>query len=261
MKLIRSFAAAAIALSAVPGLIPSGRAADIAPPQLQAAWGDYTLTNIYLQFSEPMDPPTTQNPLNYRVSGLVTVLSATLDATGVDLTLVTTPMTPGAAYTISVSGVLDRAQPFGNLISPNPCVRPFHLDYGALGYLYLSPLPGAEYVSAQTRFVLVRFKDVYPTAVTNLSAFVTVTGSSSGTHSGQTHVAMDGRTVIFQMTEDFSANELVTVALSPLIGSGSSPDTYQYQFVIGGHLPDVGMTTARGDNLPYQGKENAFDGD
>jgi hypothetical protein len=261
VKLILSFAAAAIALSAVPFLIPSGRAADITPPQLQAAWGDYTLTNIYLQFSEPMDPPTTQNPLNYRVSGEVTVMSATLDATGLDLTLVTTPMTPGATYTISVSGVLDRAQPVGNLISPNPSVLPFHLDYGTLGYLYLSPLPGAEYVSAQTRFVLVRFKDVSPSAVTNLSTFVTVTGSSSGTHSGQTHVAMDGRTVIFQMTEDFSVNELVTVTLTPLVGSGSSPDTYQYQFVIGGHLPDVGMITARGDNPPYQAKENAFDGD
>jgi hypothetical protein len=261
MKLIRSFAAAAIALSAVPVLIPSGRAADITPPQLQAAWGDYTLTNIYLQFSEPMDPPTTQNPLNYRVSGEVTVLSATLDATGLDLTLVTTPMTPGATYTISVAGVLDRAQPVGNLISPNPSVLPFHLDYHTLGYLYLSPLPGAEYVSAQTRFVLVRFKDVSPSAVTNLDTFVTVTGSSSGTHTGQTHVAMDGRTVIYQMTKDFSVNELVTVALSPLVGSGSGPDTYQYQFVIGGHLPDVGMITARGDNPPYQGKENAFDGD
>ena len=261
MKLIRSFAAAAITLTTLAVLVPSGLAADITPPQLQTAWGDYSLTNIYLQFSEPMDPATTQNPLNYTLSGGVTVQSATLDATGLNLTLVTTPMTPGATYTISVTGVLDRAQPLGNLISPNPTVLPFHLDYHTLGYLYLSPLPGAEYVSAQTRFVLVRFKDVSPSAVTNLSTFITVTGASSGIHSGQTHVAMDGRTVIYQMTKAFSVNELVTVALTPLVGSGSSPDTYQYQFVVSGHLPDVGLITARGDNPPYQGREKASEGD
>ena len=261
VKLIRSLAAAAITLSTLAVLIASGLAADVTPPQLQTAWVGYTLTNIYLQFSEPMDPTTTQNPWNYTVSGGVTVQSATLDATGLNLTLVTTPMTPGATYTISVTGVLDRAQPIGNLISPNPTVLPFHLDYRTLGYLYLSPLPGAEYVSAQTRFVLVRFKDASPNAVTNLSTFITVTGSSSGVHSGQTHVAMDGRTIIYQMTADFSLDELVTVTLAPLVGSGSGLGTYQYQFVVGGHIPDAGSITARGDNPPYQAKENAFDGD
>jgi hypothetical protein len=261
MKLIRSLAAAAITLTTLAVLAPSGLAANVTPPQLQTAWAGCTLTNIYLQFSEPMDPTTTQNPLNYTVSGGVTVQSATLDSTGLNLTLVTTPMTPGATYTIGVAGVLDRAQPVGNLISPNPAVLPFHLDYHTLGYLYLSPLPGAEYVSAQTRFVLVRFKDVSPNAVTNLTTFITVAGSSSGVHSGQTHVAMDGRTVIYQMTAGFSLDEPVTVTLTPLVGSGSSLGTYQYQFVVGGHIPDVGSITARGGNLPYQAKENAFDSD
>ena len=181
MKLIRSLATAAITLLTLTVLIPSGRAYDVTPPQLQAVWVGDTLTNIYLQFSTPMDPTTTQEPLNYKVTDKVAVQSATLDATGLNLTLVTTPMTQGATYTISVAGVLDRTQPVGNLISPNPAVLPFHVEYRALGYLYLSPMPGAEYVSAQTRFVLVRFKDVSPTAVTNLSTFITVTGASSGT--------------------------------------------------------------------------------
>ncbi len=249
MKLIRSFAAAGSILAALVVQVPRGWAADVTPPQLQAAWVDYTLTNIHLQFSEPMDPATTQDPLNYTVSGGVTVQSATLEAGGLDLTLVTTPMTPGATYTLSVAGVLDRAEPVGNLLSPNPTLRSFHLDYRTLGYLYLSPLPGAEYVSAQTRFVLVRFKDVSPSAVTNLSTFLTVTGSSSGIHSGQTHVAMDGRTVICQMTTDFSVNEVVTVSLAPHSTSSSGLGSYEYQFVVGGHTPDVGTSTARGDNL------------
>src|ERR1039458_5385180 len=188
-------------------------------------------------------------------------MSATLDATGLDLTLVTTPMTPGATYTISVSGVLDRAQPVGNLISPNPSVLPFHLDYRNLGYLYLSPVPGAEYVSPQTRFVLVRFKDVSPNAVTNLSTFVTVTGSSTGIHSGQTHVAMDGRTVIYQMTTVFSLDESVTVSLAPYSTSSPNLEACEYQFVVGGHSPDVGSFTVLGDNLPCQGRGKALDGD
>ena len=133
--------------------------------------------------------------------------------------------------------------------------------YPNLGYLYLSPLPGAEYVSAQTRFVLVRFKDLSPSAVTNLSTFVTVTGSISGTHDGQTHVASDGRTVIFTMNRDFTINEAVTVSLAPQSAAGSGLDSYQYQFVVAGHLADVGTITARGDNPPEQSKEKAFDGD
>src|SRR5439155_14279341 len=52
--------------------------------------------------------------------------------------------------------------------------------YRNLGYLYLSPVPGAEYTSPQTRFVLVRFKNISPTAVTNLSSFIQVVGASSG---------------------------------------------------------------------------------
>src|SRR5580765_2064260 len=36
------------------------------------------------------------------------------------------------------------------------------------GYLYLSPVPEAPYVSPQTRYVLVRFKSVLPADVTNL---------------------------------------------------------------------------------------------
>jgi hypothetical protein len=40
-------------------------------------------------------------------------------------------------------------------------------EYRNLGYIYLSPLPGAEYTATQTKFVLVRFKDVAPSALTN----------------------------------------------------------------------------------------------
>lgn len=112
-------------------------------------------------------------------------------------------------------------------------------DYRALGYMYLSPLPGAEYTSPQTRFVLVRFANFAPTAVTNLATFINVTAAQSGTHAGRTKIAADGRTVCFQMSSDFIPNEMVTVSLAPGVplGSGGPISLYQYQFVISGHLP------------------------
>ena len=132
-------------------------------------------------------------------------------------------------------------------------------EYRNLGYLYLSPLPGAEYTAPQTRFVLVRFKDVSPSAVTNLAQFIQVTGAGSGNHPGQTKIASDKRTVIFQMSATFQANELVTVALTPQLATGSI-QPYQYQFMISGHMPDIPTISARGDNPPDETKDKAFDG-
>jgi len=111
-------------------------------------------------------------------------------------------------------------------------------DYRKLGYLYLSPSPGAEYTSPQTRFVLVRFQNIPPTALTNLSTFVHVTGAQSGAHAGQTKIAGDGRTVIFQMSTDFISGEAVTVSLDPGAASGTAGQisAYQYQFVVSGYF-------------------------
>ena len=110
--------------------------------------------------------------------------------------------------------------------------------YRQLGYAYLSPIPNAEYTSPQTRFVLVRFNDIQPSALTNLSQFIQVTGVSSGAHAGTTRIASDNRTVIFQMSADFTRGELVTVHLNPGVAAGNGPAPYQYQFIISTHMPD-----------------------
>jgi hypothetical protein len=118
-------------------------------------------------------------------------------------------------------------------------------DYRSLGYMYLSPLPAAEYTSPQTRFVLVRFQNVAPNALTNLSSFIQVTGKLSGPHAGLTKIAGDGRTVIFQMSSDFTPNEMVTVSLAPGVpaAAGGPIPPYQYQFVVSGHLPGTSPST------------------
>ena len=119
-------------------------------------------------------------------------------------------------------------------------------DYRQLGYMYLSPLPDSEYTSRQTRFVLVRFQNISPTAITNLSSFIQVTGAVSGNHAGQTKIAQDGRTVIFTMTTDFAVNELVTVSLAPGVpaANGGPVSPYQYQFVVSTHLPGAAVSPA-----------------
>lgn len=108
------------------------------------------------------------------------------------------------------------------------------------GYLYLSPVPGAPYVAEQTRFVLLRFEHVTPAEVTNLTtSFITVTGAESGVHPGVTHVASDGRTVIFTMSADFNRNELVTVNLRPNLAPGTAgrADPYDFQFMVSAPMP------------------------
>jgi hypothetical protein len=143
------------------------------------------------------------------------------------------------------------------------------LDYRNQGYLYLSPLPNAEYTSTQTKFMLVRFQNISPTAVTNLSQFIQVTGAASGLHGGQTRIASDGRTVILTLATAFQTYERVTVSLNPQLAPGTqgTVNPYQYQFMISGvmtnlntGLPTNGVITARGDNPPNETKEKAFDG-
>ncbi|MCX6902198.1 MAG: hypothetical protein NTW03_01705 [Verrucomicrobia bacterium] len=221
---------------------------------------------LYVLFSTNMDAVTALDASRYRINHGMTVANAQFApglGTNGPHSVVRLSVQPLLGffpdYSLSISNVFDVGGVLA--IAPNPTTLPFHLDYRTLGYLYLSPLPGAEYVSDQTRFVLVRFKNVSPSDVANLATFITVAGSSSGIHSGQTHVASDGRTVIFTMNQSFSLNEGVTVSLAPQSAAGSGLDAYQYQFVVTGRLPDLPVITARGDNPPDQAKENALDGD
>jgi arylsulfotransferase ASST/carbohydrate binding protein with CBM4/9 domain len=120
--------------------------------------------------------------------------------------------------------------------------------YRQLGYQYLSPVPGSEFCLPQTHFILVRFTDISPATLTNLSSFIRVTGASSGLHPGQTHIASDHRTVIFAMSTGFTPYEIVTVSLTPGAGTGAGTiQPYQYQFAVSGHMPDPPIILARGD--------------
>jgi hypothetical protein len=123
------------------------------------------------------------------------------------------------------------------------------------GYLYLSPEPAAPYVSAQSRYVLVRFANVAPAEVTNLTtSFISVTGATSGPHSGLTQVASDGRTVILTLSEDFSQNELVTVTLNPQLACGACGrlTLYEYQFMTTAPIPGSLSAAAFASSMPVR---------
>ncbi len=121
------------------------------------------------------------------------------------------------------------------------------------GYMYLSPVPGAEYVLPATDFILVRFEEVDPSDITNLTSFITVTGATSGVHSGSTKIASDGRTVIFTVSGDFSSNELVTVDMNPTVDPSAegSVDPYSYVFMTSG--PMSGSSPVSMDDLVSEG--------
>jgi hypothetical protein len=122
------------------------------------------------------------------------------------------------------------------------CSHVLASEYRDKGYLYLSPIPGAEYVSSQTQFFLVRFEAVSPNDITNLPTFIEVTGTASGSHPGQTKVAGDNRTVIFEVSSDFSSDELVTVTLTPAVDPcvPAVVEPYQYQFMVTGRMSSAG---------------------
>jgi len=115
----------------------------------------------------------------------------------------------------------------------------FASEYRDKGYRYLSPVPMAEYVRPETRYILVRFEEVSPDDITNLPTFIEVTGDAGGSHPGQTKIAADDRTVIFEVLSGFSNDELVTVTLTPTVDP-CAPGVvvpYQYQFMVSGPMP------------------------
>lgn len=141
-------------------------------------------------------------------------------------------------------------------------VREARADHRDAGYLYLSPAPGAQFTSRQTRFILVRFKEVSPSSVTNLASFITVTGAISGTNSGKAKIAADARTVVYELERGFQSLERVTVGLDPKTAPGTTGRVtpFKYSFVTSGLMPSPPSVTARGQT-PTEPATNAVDGD
>ena len=131
----------------------------------------------------------------------------------------------------------------------------------ALGYSYLSPVPGAQYCTPQTCFVLMRLAALPPTAITNLAQCIQVSGASSGLHLGTTRIASDNQTVIFFTPSGFNQYEPVTVTLTPLVDltTNTAIPPYQYQFMVSGPNTNAAVITASAANAPTDTAAMAFD--
>ncbi|MBI2948855.1 MAG: Ig-like domain-containing protein [Verrucomicrobia bacterium] len=84
---------------------------DTEPPKIVSAIGSATLDSIKVTFSEPLDATTAQAAANYKLSGGITVSSATLSAAPNDnqVVLKTSKQSEGATLTLTVSNVKDTA--------------------------------------------------------------------------------------------------------------------------------------------------------
>jgi len=85
---------------------------DVTPPALANVLNNGT-TNVVVFFSETVEAATATNRFNYTIPG-VTISAAVLQSGNRNVTLVTTPLTLGSNYTLTVNGVRDRAA------TPNP---------------------------------------------------------------------------------------------------------------------------------------------
>src|SRR6185436_2011649 len=84
--------------------------ADTVAPTIIATRTKWTMTNIFLTFSEPVDRVTGEEIFNYQIDNGLSINTISLDGTGTNLTMTTAPQTPGTLYTITVNGVLDVAE-------------------------------------------------------------------------------------------------------------------------------------------------------
>ena len=91
---------------------------DITAPTITSLTAKWTMTNLYVKFSEPVEALSATDPLNYQVDNGLSIDSLSLDASGTIVTLNTTPQSPGTVYTLTVNGVVDRAST-PNMIAEN----------------------------------------------------------------------------------------------------------------------------------------------
>ena len=109
--------------------------ADTTRPTISYAqsFGESTLVTV--GFSEPVDPVSASNPLNFFLNNGVAILNAALLDDGSAVLLRTTPLAWGTTYTVTVSNVRDLAQT-PNTILPNS-QRAFSVSYTPLPITYV----------------------------------------------------------------------------------------------------------------------------
>lgn len=82
------------------------------------------------------------------------------------------------------------------------------------GYQYVFPNPNSKYVHPSSTIIL-RFENISPYELMNLSTIINVSGEKSGHHFGKTIIASDKRTLIFESEKSYELGEKVEVSIDP----------------------------------------------
>ncbi|MCK5406085.1 MAG: hypothetical protein KAJ37_01465, partial [Candidatus Krumholzibacteria bacterium] len=107
-------------------------------------------------------------------------------------------------------------------------------------FYYLSPLPGAKLVSNQTTIIF-RPASEFSAQRGDWTNAVTVTGTESGSHSGDWVVARDGKTVIFKPHRQFTAGEKVRVTVIGQMDELRGREDFDFVFTISPKTTELQM--------------------
>ena len=118
----------------------------------------------------------------------------------------------------------------------------FALEIQKMGYQYVSPVPDAQHISTN-EVIILRFLNLNPFRLTNLSNLIAVNGNINGHYPGNIKIASDSRTIIFDPVIDFVTGELITVSIQPESSTENNPGvntlTYQFTIINSTATPDI----------------------
>ena len=135
----------------------------------------------------------------------------------------------------------------------------FGMDTQKLGYQYLSPVPDAQHVYTN-EVIIMRFLNLDPRLVINLSRLIDVNGNINGSYPGDIRIASDHKTIIFDPQLDFIPGEIITVSIQPEIStennSGVLPLTYQFTIINSIAMPEIESDLAKANvtQMPLAGQ-------
>ena len=116
----------------------------------------------------------------------------------------------------------------------------------ATTYEYIFPKPNSEYLQRGTG-IIIRFRNSLDLEASANSSLLTVHGSTSGDHKGETSVSDDGKALVFQPERVFDAGETVTVSVGDAVmgTTGRKGGGFTFRFSIS--LNQAGQ----GDDAPF----------
>jgi hypothetical protein len=120
-------------------------APDLSAPTITQVSGSATQNRVKVKFNKPMLIDTTSVAGNYTISGGVTVdgVQPFVNDTSV-VNLMTSPLTPGKEYTLTITGVKDSRKNQNSIGTANATFKAYSLKQGVLAWDYYPDIPGTS---------------------------------------------------------------------------------------------------------------------